>query len=375
MVSETKRVPLWPLYVGSLLGPLGGALLNAILPEVAQGVSSDEAGVSAAITAYMIPFASLMLVSGTLAMRWGLGRTLKWTYAVFALSSLACATATSLVPLMAARAVQGAANAFVTPIVVVLISQAVPPNKLGRAMGMFASMQAAGHAFAPMIAGFAAEYSYRWAFVAVVVVSGVLLVSTSAGDTKSEAKASNWGALRNVRLARSAGIAFCAQYGSSVVMILGALVAADRFGLGASERGLVVASFGIAGLIFSGCLGVLSERKGYVRVGVIVMVLLSLATGLVGIVPWQAGLVAAIALAGAAGSGSRVLTNTLALSSTPSNTSGATSVTLSAQFFGLALVPALIPLYRVDAGLAFGVAAVVVLAGAGLAATARLPKV
>ena len=47
----SNRTPaLWPFYVGGFLGPFGGAMVNAILPEVAQGLGTDEAGASAGIT-------------------------------------------------------------------------------------------------------------------------------------------------------------------------------------------------------------------------------------------------------------------------------------------------------------------------------------
>jgi len=67
----------FPLYVGGFLGPFGGAMLTAIIPNVAEGLDTSLTLVGAAITAYMIPFAVLQLVSGTVAERLGARRVVR----------------------------------------------------------------------------------------------------------------------------------------------------------------------------------------------------------------------------------------------------------------------------------------------------------
>ena len=74
-----------------------------------------------------------------------------------------------------------------------------------------------------------------------------------------------------------------------------------------------------------------------------------------------------VALAGVAGTGTRVLTNTLGVSSTPANRTGAMSLTLSAQFLGGAFVPLILPLYAVSPAATCAVAGAVALPGAGIA--------
>lgn len=367
----TDRAPnLWPLYFGGFLGPFGGAMVNAILPEIGAGVGSDEAGVALALTAYMVPFSVLMVASGTLGTRWGMTRTVRWAYGVYALASVGCGLATALAPFLAARAVQGAANAFTTPLLVALISTLVPRERLGRSLGAMASMQAAGQAFAPLVGGLAAEWSYRLAFGANAVAALALALGTPTVASAAKPTA-DWGALRNARLARSAGTAFCAQFGQTALMVLAALVAADRFGLSAGARGLLVAAFGLAGLVTGRAMGVLTERYGLLRVGLGALVGLGASVAAVGVAPLVGVLVVLVATAGVSGTAARILTNSLAIASTPANVGGATSITMSAQFLGVSLVPALLPLYDASPVLACGLAGVVVLVGAGIAATGR----
>lgn len=68
-----RELRVWPLYVGGFLGPYGSTMVTPIVHEVAAGLDSTPGIAAGAVTAYMLPFAALMLVSGTLAERWGRG--------------------------------------------------------------------------------------------------------------------------------------------------------------------------------------------------------------------------------------------------------------------------------------------------------------
>ncbi len=74
--------------------------------------------------------------------------------------------------------------------------------------------------------------------------------------------------------------------------------------------------------------------------------------------PNVALLVAAVAAGGMASTAGRLASTTLAVTSTPSNRAGATSMTLAWQFLGSALAPVtLLPLYDSSAATAFAAAA------------------
>lgn len=365
-----RQVRLWPLYAGGFLGPFGGAMVNTILPELADGLDSDIATMGSALTAYMAPFAALMIVSGTIARRWGRAKTVRGAYVAYALASLVCVAAGSALPFLAGRALQGCANAFTTPLLIAMIVDLVPPARRGVALGTYAGMQAAGQAFAPLIGGLAAEVDFRLAFVASAVAALLLAVLTPGmrGERPATVTREQWRSLANRRLARAGGIAFCAQFASTALMVVGALVAADRFGLAPAGRGLLVACYGLAGLLSGRLTGAATDHYGLRRVGSVALLVLAAATACVGVAPWLTFLGGVICIAGIAGTGTRVLTNTLGISSTPANPSGAMSLTLSAQFLGGAAVPLILPLYPLGAELTCAVAAVVALVGLTIAA-------
>ncbi|QGF23705.1 MFS transporter [Raineyella fluvialis] len=377
MPSTTPARPrLWPLYAGGFLGPFGGAVTNTMLPELAHGLGTDLQVASSAVTWYMIPFCLALLVSGTLAQRWGRGRTIRGGYALYLAASLVCVLAQALpagwvVPVfMAGRAAQGIGNAFTTPVLVTLLAEFVSPERLGRSLGLFASMQAAGQAFSPLVGGVAADTDYRFAFAVTGLAALVLGLVTPSGRAgrSGPAPAADWRDLANARVAQSSAIAFAAQVTATGVTVLAALIATDRFGLSPTARGLVVAFYGVAGLVSGNVAGRMADRWGVRRLGIAALLILGLSMALVGLAPWLALLVLLVGAIGAAGTASRILTNTLALRSTPRNTGGATSVTMAVQFLGSATVPALLPLYAAAPALATGVAGGVSALGALVAA-------
>jgi MFS family permease len=92
LLHSLERVRLtFPLYTGAFLGPFGGAMLIALIPNVAEGLDTSLALVAGAITAYMVPFAALQLVSGTLASRLGPRRIVRAGYLVYGGAALVCA--------------------------------------------------------------------------------------------------------------------------------------------------------------------------------------------------------------------------------------------------------------------------------------------
>ncbi|MDO5699170.1 MAG: MFS transporter [Dermatophilus congolensis] len=367
--TDLGRPPrLWPLYIGGFLGPFGGAMVNAIFPEIARGLNTDVSTAAWAMTVYMVPFAGFMVVSGTLANSWGRARTLRIAYVGYAAACLVCALASTVPLFMLGRALSGLANAFTTPLLIAMISDLVPPNRIGRSIGTYASMQAAGQAFAPLVGGAAATWDYRLAFGASALVAlGLVFVTPTPQEetTRSNSRAA-WAALANRKLARAAGTALTAQFAGTAILILSAMIAADRFDLAPGPRGALVALFGVAGLLSGRIFGAVSDRIGLVRAGCGALATVALVGALLGVAPSIVALGLLISVGGAASTGTRVLTNTLAVQSTPTNKGGATSITLAAQFTGTACVPALLPLYATSPATATAVAGIAGLVGIGI---------
>ena len=113
-----QRAQRLPLYIGGMMGPFGTIVILPMFPELRESFNASSATVSWGFTIYLLPFAAVLLVSGTLGERWGRRRTVRGTYVLFAAASVVCALAPNLWVFLAARAVMGVANAFITPLLV-----------------------------------------------------------------------------------------------------------------------------------------------------------------------------------------------------------------------------------------------------------------
>jgi MFS family permease len=362
------RVTL-PLYAGGFLGPFGGAMLVALIPNVAAGLDTTLTLVAAAITTYMVPFAALQLVSGTVAQRLGPRRVVRTAYLVYGAAALLCAFAPEIWTFLAARAVMGAANAFLSPILLAALSEVVAPDVLGRTVGTFAAWQTAGFTLAPAIGGALGELSWRLAFVVVTFAALALALphrtlgsfeATPAGQASLRALLNRWIALLSAK-------ALLGYLGFTAIGFVLVLVAAEEFGLGSAARGLLVAGYGLGGIALGRFAGSIVDRAG--RPSTAFVGALACAIGVLGLAAapsaWSLALVW-LAI-GCAGTFVWAGLNTIAVESFPENRAGATSLYSAFKFAGVAIGPLVyVPLFHRDTRAPFLLAAAFSLALAAL---------
>lgn len=351
------------LYAGAFLGPFGGGVTVAMLPELGASFGVSAAAATVSVTAYLLPFALLMLVSGTLGERWGRRRTVVTGYAVYVVASVACALAPTLPWLLVARGLQGVANAFTTPLLLATLAAVTAPERVGRALGWFGALQAAGQTSAPLVGGLAAELDWRLAFVGSAVVALLLGVAgiPEEGPSRRDAAPARLTTALRPRVLRLGAVA---AVGWGCLAGLGFLVALElegRFAAGAGTRGLVLTALGVAGMLTARLVGSLVDRIGprrCVLIGAGIGALLILGIGLAPVLVLVAALWAA---AGAATQLVLVGVNALVLGGPAANRGGAMSVVLAVRFLGGSLAPvALTPVYTAAPLLGFLVPAALI---------------
>jgi predicted MFS family arabinose efflux permease len=368
-LPDRRRLAVAGVYAGGFLGPFGGGVTAAMLPELGGefGVSASTA--SATITAYLVPFAGLMLFSGTLGARWGLRRSVIGAYLVSIAGSVLCAVAATFPLLLVGRGVQGAANAFTTPLLLATIAATTPRARLGRSLGLFASMQAAGQTTAPLLGGLAAEATWRLAFVGVAAAAAVLamigLPPSESGESRKPAR------LREAwrpDVLRAAAVALVGWGCLGGLTFLVAFRTDDAFGLSAAARGSLLTVFGVVGMLTARLVGGLIERTG-ARAGVLVGGLAAaVPVALLGVVSWLPALAVLWAVCGFFAQFVQVGLNALVLTGTGANPAGAVSVVQAFRFVGAALSPlAFTPVYHSSAVAGFLLPAVLLAAVTPLA--------
>ncbi len=361
-MGDRGRYAVVGLYAGGFLGPFGGAMTSSVLPEIGGDFQVSAGAAASTLTGYLLPFAGFMLVSGTLGERWGARRTVRGAYVVYVLASVLCAVSWSFPVLLGGRAVQGMANAFTTPLLLAAIAAVTPKERLGRSLGMFASMQAAGQTSAPLVGGLAAEASWRWAFVGAAVVAGLLAVIGLPADPPRSAEPPRLRSAWRPEVLRLAAVGFVGWGCLGGVSFLVALRLGDDFGLGAGERGLVLTGFGVVGIVTARLTGWMIDHVGPRRCVLLGTTVGAVLLALIGVLPSLVAVGALWALSGAFSQGVMVGLNALVLGRNGGNRGGAVSVLQSFRFLGGSVSPmAFVPLYHLHPAAAFLAPAVMVL--------------
>lgn len=336
------------LYAGGFLGPFGGGVVTSMLPEIGDGLGVDAAAAATSLTAYLLPFALVMLVSGTLGARWGRMRTVRVAYGVYLAASVACFAAPTLELFLGARILQGSANAFTTPLLLATLAAMTPQHRLGRALGAFGALQAAGQTSAPLIGGLAAEVDWRIAFLAIAVVAGIL-GAVGLPDAARTVPPDTGARLRDALRPEVLRVGVVALLGWGALGGLGFLLAfraEDVFGMSPAARGLLLTGFGVAGILTARPVGTLIDRIGARRTVVVGAVTGAALVAVAGTVGYVAVVAIAWFVSGVASQFLLVGVNAAVLGAQGGNRGGAVSVVQSFRFSGAALAPlALTPLY------------------------------
>ncbi|MGI5130429.1 MFS transporter [Pseudonocardia sp. CA-107938] len=341
-----------------------------MLPELGATFRVSAATAAASVTAYLLPFAALMLVSGTLGERWGRRRTVVGAYLLYVVASVAAVVAPTFELFLATRALQGVANAFTTPLLLTTLAGLAAPGRLGRALGWFGSLQAAGQTSAPLLGGLAAEVDWRQAFVGVAVVAALLAAIAIPSGTPAPRTALR-SALGSALRPDVLRIGLVAAVGWGLLAGLAFLVALrleEVFAVPAGQRGLVLTGLGIAGLLSARLVGGAVDRIGARRTVLIGAGLGALVVLGAGLAPAVWAVAAIWAFGGLASQLVLVGVNALALAPGRENASGAMSVVQAVRFGGSSLAPvAVTPIYHAEPLLAFVVPAAAIAAVVPLA--------
>ncbi|HEX4997123.1 MAG TPA: MFS transporter [Terriglobia bacterium] len=160
----------------SALAMLDATAVNVALPSIGAELDARVAGLQWTVNAYTLSLASLILLAGALADRYGRRRMLQAGIAIFALASLACSMASTLELLIAARALQGIGGALLTPGSLAIIQVSYAEKDRGRAIGAWSGLSGIAAAIGPLAGGWLVEWSsWRTVFWINLPLAAVVL--------------------------------------------------------------------------------------------------------------------------------------------------------------------------------------------------------
>jgi EmrB/QacA subfamily drug resistance transporter len=173
-MSETKMEPyaratkIWVLALASVASLM--AALDAMVVTTALGTIRIDLGASMealqwTVNAYTLTFAVLLLTGAALGDRLGRRRMFAAGLGLFVAASVACALATNVGWLIAARAGQGAGAALLVPLAMAVLSAVFPPRERGKALGIFSGVTGVALIAGPAVGGAVAEgLAWQWIF-------------------------------------------------------------------------------------------------------------------------------------------------------------------------------------------------------------------
>ncbi len=276
------------ILVASFLGPLAGNMVLALVPALKTEFSSSAPDVLLSITFFMVPFAIIMLFSGTLSDVYDRMKTMVIGFSIYAVGCLMCASSPNLEVFLVSRTIQGFGYAFVMPVLIAILGDIVPHETRGRWMGYLGASSTAGIAMGPLVAGLIAEINWRYSFLfvgALTVLVALFFVLSFRKHTFPTGEA-DFSALvdslvscarkREIGLLAVAGFLTFLAYAGALSFVSDRLSLAPLF-LSEGEIGVLMTATGIAGMISSPMGGNLVDRIGREKTATVGYFVLSLA--------------------------------------------------------------------------------------------------
>jgi EmrB/QacA subfamily drug resistance transporter len=173
----------WTLGIVSValfMAVLDNLVVSVALPTIHRDLGASIQSLEWTVNAYVLAYAVLLLTGAALGDRFGRKRMFLIGLAIFTAASAAAALAPTTNMLVAARAVQGAGAAIVTPLTLTLLAEAFPSEKRGMAIGVWSGISGIAVAIGPLVGGAVVQgISWHWIFWLNVPI-GIVLIPLAA---------------------------------------------------------------------------------------------------------------------------------------------------------------------------------------------------
>ncbi len=187
--ERVHRLRWWILGVLSLslfLISLDNTILNVAIPTLQHDLEPSASQMQWIVDSYMLVFAGLLLVAGSLGDRFGRRRVLLIGLIVFGAGSVLAAFSGSAAVLIASRALMGLGGAAIMPSTLSILSNVFSGKERAKAIAAWAGVSGLGVAFGPVVGGLLLKH-FWWGSVFLVnvpivvaaIAAGLLLVPES----------------------------------------------------------------------------------------------------------------------------------------------------------------------------------------------------
>lgn len=192
MKEKSRWIILTLLALSQFMVVLDTAIANVALPAIQRELGFESAALQWIITAYALTFGGTLLLGGRAADLFGRRKVLIGGTVGFAITSFLIGIAQSPIEMIAFRALQGIAAAFMSPsalsIVLTTFREGAARN---RALGIWATVASGGAAVGLVLGGLLTQYlNWRWNFfinvpLGILAIIGILKFVPAHGTTAS----------------------------------------------------------------------------------------------------------------------------------------------------------------------------------------------
>ena len=145
-----------------LMVAMDATIVNVALPSIRLDLDASISGLQWVIDAYTMVVASLLMLAGSMADRFGRRRVFMFGMGLFVLGSLLCSVAPNIHGLIACRVLQALGATMLNPVAMSIIANTFhEPKARSRAIGIWGAVAGVSMALGPVIGG-ALTQSIGW---------------------------------------------------------------------------------------------------------------------------------------------------------------------------------------------------------------------
>ena len=174
------------LAMSLLIVCIDNTILNVALPTIRTELDATSSQLQWIVDGYLLVFAVLLLIAGSLGDRFGRKKALTFGLIVFGIGSLLAAGAPGTTQLIASRALMGVGAAAIMPTTLSILTNIFPDDERPKAIAIWAAVAGMGIAIGPTTGGWLIEH-FDWSSIFLVnipiviggLVAGAILIPES----------------------------------------------------------------------------------------------------------------------------------------------------------------------------------------------------
>ncbi len=177
LMGKRRWWALVVLALGVAMIILDGTVVNVALPAMVKDLDLSTTDAEWVTAAYSLTFASLLILNGRLADRFGRRLLFAIGIVVFVGASVLVAMSTNSIEVIGARALQGIGGAMILPASLSVINAVFTGRSRAIAFAVWGSTIGGMAALGPLVGGYLTTYqSWHWAFLINVPIGIIVLI-------------------------------------------------------------------------------------------------------------------------------------------------------------------------------------------------------